>query len=157
MNNYAESKKTLDKIRSKDEIMFRMAISHLMDVGIRHLTEENILRTCSSIVKRDDSKAFMTNEYMCDLVVMAGDIAQVPHTDLLVYIQREVDYDVFDGGILYSRAIKLLKNCIDWFADDCCDREEILERLKLIDLEEEDLEALGYGYLLNTFYEREEE
>ena len=42
---YAESKKILDKIRSKDEVMFRMAISHLMDVGIRHLTEENILET----------------------------------------------------------------------------------------------------------------
>ena len=157
MNNYAESKKILDKIRSKDEMMFRMAISHLMDVGIRHLTEENILATCKGLAKRDDSKTFMTNNYMCDLVVMAGELAKVPHTDLLVYIQREVDYDVFDGGMLYNRAIRLLKNCIDWFADDCCGREEIVERLKLIDLDEDDLGALGYGYLFNTFYEKEEE
>lgn len=150
MNNYAESKKTLDKIRSKDEVMFRMAISHLMDVGIRHLTEENILHTCSSIVKRDDSKAFMTNEYMCDLVVMAGELAKIPHTELLVYIQREVDYDVFDGGMLYSRAIKILKNCLDWFADDCCGCAETLERFELLGLDDDEIEALGYGYMFDV-------
>ena len=51
---YAESKTTLDKIRKYDEIMFRMAISHLMDVGMRHLDEENIERTCEAIQKEDD-------------------------------------------------------------------------------------------------------
>ena len=56
--NYCESKKVLDKIRSYDEVMFRMAISHLMDVGIRHLNEENIERTCKAIQKEDDSKSF---------------------------------------------------------------------------------------------------
>ena len=43
MNNYTESKKKIESIRNRcGEIMFRMAISHLMDVGIRHLTEENV-------------------------------------------------------------------------------------------------------------------
>ena len=94
---YAESKKTLDKIRSYDEMMFRMAISHLMDVGIRHLDEENVKRTCEAIHKEDDSKAFMTNDYKCDLVKMAGEIAKIDHINLLVYIQREVTYDVGDN------------------------------------------------------------
>ena len=143
---YAESKKILDKIRSKDEIMFRMAITHLMDVGTRHLTEENILRTCSSINKRDDSKAFMTNEYMMDLVVMAGDIAQVPHTDILVYIQREVEYDVFDGGMSYGRLMRLLKSCLCWIEDD---HLNTLESFESIGLEDDEIEALGYGYLLD--------
>ena len=111
---YAESKKTLDKIRSKNEVMFRMAISHLMDVGIRHLTEENIVATCKDIETRDDSKAFMTNGYMCDLVVMAGELAKIPHTDLLVYIQREIDYDVFDGGMSYHKMKRVLVNCLNW-------------------------------------------
>ena len=40
MSNYVESKKILDNIRARhDEQMFRFAISHLMDVGIRHLTD----------------------------------------------------------------------------------------------------------------------
>ena len=91
---YKESKRALDKIRSYDEMMFRMAISHLIDVGIRHLDEENIKRTCRAIQKEDDSKSFMTNNYKCDLIRMAGEIAKIEHIHLLVYIQREIVYDV---------------------------------------------------------------
>ena len=151
MNNYAESKRTLDKIRSKDEVMFRMAISHLMDVGTRHLTEENIMKTCKDIANRDDSHAFMTNEYMCDIVRTAGELAKIPHTELLVYIQREVDYDVFDGGVSYSRAIQLLKGCMsnveqwnDW------DNELTRGEFEDIGFDEDEIEALGFGYVITT-------
>ena len=95
--NYSESEKRIDKIRRYDEMMFRMAISHLMDVGIRHLDEENIERTCESIQKEDDRKAFMTNNFKCDLIRMAGELAKIDHIHLLVYIQREVEYDVGDN------------------------------------------------------------
>lgn len=95
--NYSESKRIIDKIRRYDEMMFRMAISHLIDVGIRHLDEENIERTCKAIQKEDDSKAFMTNNYKCDLIRMAGELAKIEHIHLLVYIQREVTYDVGDN------------------------------------------------------------
>lgn len=92
--NYLESKKVLDGLRLKNEMMFRMAISHLMDVGIRHLDEENINRTCEEIQKEDDSKSFMTNNFKCDLIRMAGEIAKIDHIYLLIYIQREIVYDV---------------------------------------------------------------
>lgn len=95
--NYSESKRKIDQIRRYDEIMFRMAISHLIDVGIRHLNEENIERTCEEIKKEDDSKSFMTNNYKCELVRMAGELAKIEHIHLLVYIQREVAYDVGDS------------------------------------------------------------
>ena len=91
---YQESKRILEKIRNRNEIIFRMAISHLMDVGIRHLNEENIEKTCEEINKEDDSKRFMTNVYMCELVRMAGEIAKIDHIHLLVYIGKEVFYDV---------------------------------------------------------------
>ena len=94
MSNYTESKKKIETIRNKDEMMFRMAISHLMDVGIRHLTEENIKENCEEIMKQDDSHSFMTNEFQCELIKMAGELAQIPHIELLVYIQREVDYSI---------------------------------------------------------------
>lgn len=154
MNNYAESKKKIESIRNKcGEIMFRMAISHLMDVGIRHLTEENVEETCKEIMQKDDSKAFMTNEFSCGLVRMAYELAQVPHTDLLVYIQREVVYDVFDGGLSYERAVQLLKKCLDWIEEDNLDT---LDTFKYLGLDEDEIEGVGYGYLLNTFYEKEE-
>lgn len=94
---YAESKRKIDEIRHYDEMMFRMAISHLMDVGIRHLNEENIKRTCEEIQNEDDSRSFMTNNYKCDLIRMAGELAKIEHIHLLVYIQREVTYDVGDN------------------------------------------------------------
>ena len=95
--SYSESKKKIDKIRRYDEMMFRMAISHLMDVGIRNLDEENIERTCKAIQNEDDSRSFMTNNYKCDLVRMAGELAKIEHIHLLVYIQREVTYGVGDN------------------------------------------------------------
>ena len=94
---YAESKKILDKIRNRNEVIFRMAISHLMDVGIRNLDQENIERTCKAINKEDDSRSFMTNNFKCDLVRMAGELAKIDHIHLLVYIQREIAYDVGDS------------------------------------------------------------
>ena len=94
---YAESKRMIDKIRHYDEMMFRMAISHLMDVGIRHLDEENIKKTCEEIQKEDDSRSLMTNNYKCDLVRMTGELAKIDHIHLLVYIQREVTYDIGDN------------------------------------------------------------
>lgn len=149
---YAESKKILDKVRSKDEVMFRMAISHLMDVGIRHLTEENIAETCYEIRTRDDSKAFMTNEYMCSLIMMAGELAKVPHIDILVYIQREVDYDVFDGGMSYHKMKRALVNCLNWIEEDNLDTLDTFEHLGLDD---DDIEYLGFGYLINNKEENE--
>ena len=92
--NYKETKQKLDELRNKNEILFRMAISQLMDVGIRHLTEENIEETCVEIMKEDDSWSFMSNAFKCGIVKTAGELAKLDHIHLLVYISREVEYDV---------------------------------------------------------------
>lgn len=148
MSNYAESKKIINNIRARnDEAMFRMAISHLMDVGIRHLTEENVKHTCQQIMQEDDSHSFMTNQYKCDLVWLAHELAQIPHIDLLVYIQREVDYDVMDDHPSYSRSTQLLKSCVDWMV---CDQlpEDALSDLYSIGFSNEEIEFIGFGNLL---------
>ena len=134
--------------------MFRMAISHLMDVGIRHLTEENVEETCKEIMQHDDSKAFMTNEFSCNLVRMAYELAQVPHTDLLVYIQRDVVYDVFDGGMSYERIMQLLKKCLDWIEEDHLETLDIFEHLGL---EDGEIESLGFAYLLDLREDEEDD
>lgn len=92
--SYEVDKHILDTIRRKDEILFRMSISHLMDVGIRHLTEENVEATCEEIMKEDDSHSFMTNAYQCDIVRTAAQLARIDHIHLLVYISQNVYYDV---------------------------------------------------------------
>lgn len=148
MSNYTESKKIIDNIRARnDEVMFRMAISHLIDVGIRHLTEENVKHTCQQIMQEDDSHSFMTNQYKCDLVWLAYELAQVSHIDLLVYIQREVDYDVMDDHPSYHRSTQLLKSCVDWMV---CDQlpEDALSDLYSIGFSNEEIEFIGFGNLL---------
>ena len=82
--------------RNYGEITFRMAISHLIDVGMRNLTPELVNEAKDEIMKQDDSKAFVTNELLCDVVECAGELAKIDATYLLVYIGRNVEYDV-DG------------------------------------------------------------
>ena len=82
--------------RDYGEITFRMAISHLMDVGMRNLTPELVNEAKDEIMKQDDSKMFVTNEVLCDVVECAGELAKINAIDLLVYIGRNVEYDV-DG------------------------------------------------------------
>lgn len=78
------------------EMIFRMSISHLMDVGMRNLTPELVNEAKDEIMKQDDSKMFVTNEVLCDVVECAGELAKINAIDLLVYIGRNVEYDV-DG------------------------------------------------------------
>ena len=82
--------------RNYGEIIFRMAISHLMDVGMRNLTPELVNEAKDEIMKKDDSKMFVTNKLLCDVIECAGELAKINDTDLLVYIGRNVEYDV-DG------------------------------------------------------------
>lgn len=82
--------------RDYGEMIFRMSISHLMDVGMRNLTPELVNEAKDEIMKKDDSKMFVTNEALCDVVECAGELAKINAIDLLVYIGRNVEYDV-DG------------------------------------------------------------
>lgn len=155
MNNYAESKQKLDAIRNRDEMLFRMAISHLMDVGIRHLTDENIAETCAEIMKEDDTHSFMTNKYQCAIVKTAGELAKIDHIHLLNYISKEVYYDVGDNKISYNRACDLLEACMEWLDDDIAEVGDTLEAFRFIGFTDNEIEELGYGFLLNI--EQEEE
>ena len=52
--------------------------------------------------------------------------------------------------INHQRAIELLKNCLDWFADDCCGCAETLEKFELLGLNDDDIKALGYEYMFDV-------
>jgi hypothetical protein len=146
--SYQESKKILDNIRARhDETMFRMAISHLMDVGIRNLDKETCAKACKEIMSQDDSHAFMTNDFMCEIVWLAHELSKVSHIDLLVYIQRYVDYDVCDDYPSYGRAISLLRSCVDW---SMCDQlpEDALSDLYGMGFSNDEITFVGFGNLL---------
>jgi hypothetical protein len=149
MSNYVENKKKIEAIRDRSEPMFRMAISHLMDVGVRHLTEENIEHTCKEIMQEDDNNHYMTNEFKCDLIKIAGELAKINNIDLLTYISNEVYYDAGDDKISYERAIQMVKNCIDWITADSYQEDAYSDLTSGIGFDSEELEKLGYKYLIN--------
>ena len=150
MSNYAEIKKKIDKIRDwYGEFVFRGGISHLMDVGSRHLTKESVEETCKEIMQEDDTKQFMTNEFKCEIIKVAYELAQISQTDLIVYIQREMVYDIFDGVNSYQRAIDLLKGCMEQIeADENYDNIETLGVFESIGFDDDELEVLGFKYLI---------
>ena len=45
-------------------------------------------------MKQDDSHSFMTNEFQCEIVRTAAEIAKIEHTIVLAYIAKNVKYDV---------------------------------------------------------------
>lgn len=153
--NYTETKKQINAIRNKNEVMFRMAISHLMDVGIRNLTEKSVAETCAEIMKEDDSRSFMTNEYKCALVKTAGELAKLDHIHVLTYISREVTYDVGDNAIDYKQAMELLMNCLDYCGASTYETMYALEMAREMGFDDEEIEQLGYGYMLDVEEEDE--
>lgn len=151
MSNYAESKKKFDEIRNRvGEPMFRMGISHLMDVGIRNLDKGLVEETCEKIMQEDDSKAFMTNGFKCELIRTAYDLAQISHVDLLAYISREMFYDTGDDMPTYDRAIKLLKGCMNFFVEDNSGIADTCDVFDYIGFNDDEIEALGFGYILDV-------
>lgn len=155
MSNYVESKKKLEAIRNEvGEPLFRMALTHTFDVGFRHLTEENIKATCDKMMKEDDSHRFMTNEYKCDLVRTAGEIAKVPPYDVEVYVNREMEYGVGEEYIQRNRLMTLLQNALNYIYEDiqdCTDFFRIMD--KEIGLYEEEVKELGFDWAMDYIEE----
>lgn len=151
MSNYVESKRKLDAIRNRvGEPLFRMALTHTFDVGCRHLTEENIKVTCDDMMKDDDSNAFMTNEYKCELVRTAGEIAKVPPYDVEVYVNREMEYSAGDDYIQYNRLLKILKNALDYIYEDIQDCELFCKIMdEDLSIDEDEIIELGYDWAMN--------
>lgn len=149
-NTYTEAKKAIDKIRSKNELLFRMAISHLYDVGYRHLTEENVNETITDIMKQDDSHSFMTNEYQAEIVRTAYELSKFDHIYLMVYIQREITWDVGDGEMCYERAIDLLNECVGYMEETTSIYDARYTLLNCIGFKKHELKELGCGYLFDT-------
>lgn len=85
-----QTKQELDKILNRVGLLvFLMAVSHLYDVGYRHMTEECLQETVEEIKKEDDTCAFMTNGFKVQLLETAFEICQVaPPLELAKYVSK---------------------------------------------------------------------
>ena len=91
----AEYFRVLDELMTRDEILFRVGIGHLLSVGYENLTEEAVPRTIEVIEKEasemeEEAIPVITPEYQIAILRMASRIREVPLWTLLKYISRKV-------------------------------------------------------------------
>lgn len=90
----------ITEIRAKEDkyglMVFRMALSHVIDVGHRNFSEENVTAAIEQIKKQGDEDAsngvikVMTPDFECAIVYCAAELAKFSIWDLLSYIKKHV-------------------------------------------------------------------
>lgn len=165
MKSYTETKKELDRIRNeygcKGEMIFRTSLQYIVEFGQNKFLDDEWVQSQLEVINEKHNKAdaenkilFIGREFEISLIECAKEIAKVNAYSLLVYIQKEV-WLSNDGGIDYSRAVQLLKQCMvnveQW--NDCIN-ELTLGEFEDIGFDDEEIEELGFAYVLVA---REEE
>ena len=76
--------------------LFRMGLTHLVDVGIRHLTDENVDESIKQILANGEADkangvvTFMTAEFQCDILRCAAELAKFSVCELFAYIKEHI-------------------------------------------------------------------
>lgn len=88
-NKYSKLESILNEVSLPN---FVMAVSHLMDVGYRNMTEENIKEATAEINKQDDKNAIMTNDFMIFILELAYKISQAGSSmDVVKFTSKYID------------------------------------------------------------------
>lgn len=80
-------------IEARHGTYFRMALSHLLDVGYRHITPESVEETKVSILNEEpdaQGKPVMTPEFQCHLLDIALELKQFSLWELLSYVKTDL-------------------------------------------------------------------
>ena len=159
--NYTESKQKLDEIRTKymsaGDILFKTAIQYVIEQGQAMLSDEAWQEHFMFDVDRRHDEAekegkilFCTRRFEKAIFECAFELAEIKAYDLLIYVSREIYLG--GEGIDYQRAVGLLKRCMEELADSD-DYEYVLGLFEDMSFHYDELEQLGFGYLI----EEEEE
>ena len=90
----------LKKIRDIENkyglVLFRMGLTHLVDVGIRHLTDENVEESIAQIIaegeadEADGVVTVMTPAFQCEILRCASELSKFSIWELFAYIKKHV-------------------------------------------------------------------
>lgn len=78
-------------------VLFRMGLSHLVDVGHKNLTDEDVRQSVEQIMAQGEEDAangkipVMTQEFQCEIVRCAAELAQFSIWTLFAYIKKHVE------------------------------------------------------------------
>lgn len=97
MNHIKDSIKEIEALENKyGTVLFRMALTHLADVGVRNLTEENVEESFKQIMADEESNkangvvTMITLEFQYEIVRCAAELAKFSIWDLFLYIKKYV-------------------------------------------------------------------
>lgn len=78
-------------------LIFRMGLSHLVDVGHRHLSDEDVEESIRKIMEQGEEDkvngkvTVMTPEFLCEVIRCAGELAKFSIWTLFAYIKKYVE------------------------------------------------------------------
>lgn len=135
--------------RQKSEIVLRMALNHLFEIGTNSLKDVSY----DYIRWNISGNAFMTDEFARDIVIYAKHLSRLPFVEMTVWFSRNIAYDVGDNKPSYERLDEIANEAMRFAVADPVANEmpsETLEHLRYdIGLTDEEIEYFGYGYVLD--------
>lgn len=97
MNTITHRMKEIAGVENKyGSVLFRMGLTQLVDVGVRHLTNDNVEASIRQIIaegeinKANGVVTIMTPEFQCEIVRCAAELARFSIWDLFAYIKKYV-------------------------------------------------------------------
>ena len=160
MSNYVESKKVLDKIASKygceGDVIMRTAVQYIVEYGQYMFNDEDFIKDQIQqiedkhrIAEEEGKHLWIAKDFELAIFNCARELAEVNSYDLIIYMQKEM-YWSNEGGLDYKRAIELLKSSLEYLENyNNCNNEENYEAFQDIGLEDNEIEELGFGYLIS--------
>lgn len=143
--------KQIDEIRKKNgEPMLRMAIDHMIGVGINNLKDVNADEVCARILKETPVNSIMTPEFSAELMRCAIELSQISIGDILKYIQTDMRYDgvtVHPGIIIRFRQNATCHNIMTCVIPVDTDEETLDDAVKAVeDKLERHIDKTGSAY-----------
>ena len=130
--------KTVKEIQRKyGEHVFRMAITHLFDVGVKHLKNADVEKICQEILETTPKNSILTPELSADILRCSVELAKLPIWDVIKFIKTDIEISgaVVHPGIVIEFRQNVLGDIIfsgDVPADtDACTLYEIEESVNM--------------------------
>lgn len=98
MAKMSEKMQAIDAIRRRNEILLRVAITHLMDVGWNNITPESVKYTSELIRKREEENekngiiSVMTADFQIAILETALELKEFSPVTILTYASRYLEY-----------------------------------------------------------------
>ena len=81
-------------------VLFRTGLVYLADVGVRHLTDENVEEGINQIIaegevdKANGVVSVMTPEFQCEILRCAAELSKFSIVELFAYIKKYVHISI---------------------------------------------------------------